>query len=261
MSQRFRGSRRRRGRGRLRRARWPSRAAASSVVVLEGEARAGPCRQRHELRDPAHRFRLGARRSRDRADPARGRAARRRDRRAARAGPALRGADARRRAAARRQRPAQRRRGRSMQYDDALEIPGEAVTDPVAYTIALAVAAMRHGAVVHTSCRVAGVDPGPVVATDDGERFRCRVLVNCAGLYADERRAPVRRRLVRDLSAQGRVPRVRRHRVARRSTGSCCRYRPSETKGRARVPDDRRPRHRRPDGRRRRGQGGLVGAR
>src|SRR3954470_18800424 len=38
--------------------------------------------------------------------------------------------------------------------DGALEVPGEAVTDPAAYTLALAEAAERHGAQVRTRFRV-----------------------------------------------------------------------------------------------------------
>ena len=38
--------------------------------------------------------------------------------------------------------------------DGALEIPGEAVTDPVAYTLALAVEAERQGAELRTGFRV-----------------------------------------------------------------------------------------------------------
>src|SRR4051794_39182712 len=56
---------------------------------------------------------------------------------------------------------------------DALEVPGEAVTDPVAYTLALAAAAERHGASLRTSTPLDAIEPGPVV-------------VNCAGLRADE---------------------------------------------------------------------------
>ena len=59
--------------------------------------------------------------------------------------------------------------------DGTLEIPGEAITDPVRYTYALAGAAMAHGAEIRTGGRVAGRDDMPA-----------RVTVNCAGLYADE---------------------------------------------------------------------------
>jgi glycerol-3-phosphate dehydrogenase len=57
--------------------------------------------------------------------------------------------------------------------DDVLEVPGEAVTDPVAFTLALAAAAERHGAVVRTSERFDAIAVG-------------RVVVNCAGLHADD---------------------------------------------------------------------------
>lgn len=64
-----------------------------------------------------------------------------------------------------------------------LEIPGESVTDPVAYTLALAAAAeVRTGARVQSIERRDGLlDLG--LAT--GEHVTCRVAVNCAGLYAD----------------------------------------------------------------------------
>ena len=55
--------------------------------------------------------------------------------------------------------------------DDGLFIPGEAVTDPVAYTRALAAAARRHGAELRTATR---------------EFDTSGVVVNCAGLYADD---------------------------------------------------------------------------
>jgi glycerol-3-phosphate dehydrogenase len=57
--------------------------------------------------------------------------------------------------------------------DDVLEIPGEAVSDPVAYTLALAAAAERHGAELRTQTRLDELAPETTV-------------VNCAGLYADE---------------------------------------------------------------------------
>jgi glycerol-3-phosphate dehydrogenase len=73
--------------------------------------------------------------------------------------------------------------------DGVLEVPGEAVTDPVAYTLALAAAAQRHGAELHASFRVAGVDQpgdGLVLHAESGELVHCRVAANCAGLEADE---------------------------------------------------------------------------
>jgi glycerol-3-phosphate dehydrogenase len=73
--------------------------------------------------------------------------------------------------------------------DGALEIPGEAVTDPVAYTIALAAEAERHGAELHLSARVDAIDPGEAglrIRSASGLAIRCRVAVNCAGLHADE---------------------------------------------------------------------------
>jgi glycerol-3-phosphate dehydrogenase len=77
----------------------------------------------------------------------------------------------------------------SLRDDGALVVPGEAVTDPVAYTLALAVAARRQGAELLAPFRVTSVrrEGGTLVLDQDGaERVRCRVAVNCAGLAADE---------------------------------------------------------------------------
>jgi glycerol-3-phosphate dehydrogenase len=70
-------------------------------------------------------------------------------------------------------------------HGDLLEVPGESVTDPVAYTLGLAAAAERAGVEVRTGTRVAAIER-------DGKRLRidgalaCDVAVNCAGLRADE---------------------------------------------------------------------------
>jgi glycerol-3-phosphate dehydrogenase len=72
--------------------------------------------------------------------------------------------------------------------DGALEIPGEAVTDPVAYTLALAAEAERHGADLHTCGRVESVeadDRGLMLRSAGGLAVHCGVAVNCAGLEAD----------------------------------------------------------------------------
>jgi glycerol-3-phosphate dehydrogenase len=76
-----------------------------------------------------------------------------------------------------------------LRADGALEVPGEAVTDPVAYTLALAAAAGRHRAELRTGFRIGAIarsGGGLSLESDGGERVRCRVAVNCAGLYADE---------------------------------------------------------------------------
>jgi glycerol-3-phosphate dehydrogenase len=70
--------------------------------------------------------------------------------------------------------------------DGALHVPGEAVTDPVAYTTALAAAA---DAEVRTGARVEAVERGEgclSLGLASGDRLRCQVMANCAGLYADE---------------------------------------------------------------------------
>jgi glycerol-3-phosphate dehydrogenase len=73
--------------------------------------------------------------------------------------------------------------------DGSLSVPGEAVTDPVAYTSALSAAAQRHGAELRTSFRVVDVQREGEqlrVEGEGGDAVRCRALINCAGLYADE---------------------------------------------------------------------------
>jgi glycerol-3-phosphate dehydrogenase len=74
--------------------------------------------------------------------------------------------------------------------DGSLFVPGESVTDPVAYTTSLGAAAERAGARVVCGVRVAGIaDRGDAleVTREDGEVLaRADVVVNCAGLFADE---------------------------------------------------------------------------
>jgi glycerol-3-phosphate dehydrogenase len=72
--------------------------------------------------------------------------------------------------------------------DGALELPGEAVTDPVAYTLALVAEAGRHGAVLHTGARVDSIEDdavGLTIGSASGVTVRCRIAVNCSGLEAD----------------------------------------------------------------------------
>jgi glycerol-3-phosphate dehydrogenase len=73
--------------------------------------------------------------------------------------------------------------------DGALEVPGEAATDPVAYTLALAAAAERHGAQMRTSFRVVRIErarDGVTLESAAGDSVRSQLVVNCAGLHADE---------------------------------------------------------------------------
>ena len=73
--------------------------------------------------------------------------------------------------------------------DGTLDVPGEAVTDPVAYTTALARAAEGGGAQIRTRARVEALrrERGRIVlAVAGGDEVVCDAAVNCAGLYADE---------------------------------------------------------------------------
>lgn len=71
---------------------------------------------------------------------------------------------------------------------DRLAIPGESVTDPVAFSFALLGAAQRHGAVLRTRFRVVALErarQGFTLVAESGERVSARLAVNCAGLRAD----------------------------------------------------------------------------
>jgi glycerol-3-phosphate dehydrogenase len=71
--------------------------------------------------------------------------------------------------------------------DGVLVVPGEAVTDPVVATLALAAAAERHGAAVRPGVEVTGIDgtgTGLRLAGSDGGATECDFAVNCAGLGA-----------------------------------------------------------------------------
>jgi glycerol-3-phosphate dehydrogenase len=73
--------------------------------------------------------------------------------------------------------------------DGALKVPGEAVTDPVAYTLALARAAEGAAAQILTEARVERIErraDGLTLSLADGSHVGCQVAVNCAGLHADE---------------------------------------------------------------------------
>ncbi len=78
--------------------------------------------------------------------------------------------------------------------DGALRVPGESITDPVAFTEALARCAQVGGAQVRLGARVVGLTRGRVesgaggvaVQLEDGDQLRARAVVNCAGLRADE---------------------------------------------------------------------------
>jgi glycerol-3-phosphate dehydrogenase len=71
-----------------------------------------------------------------------------------------------------------------------LLVPGESVTDPVAFTAALAEAAMNAGATLRLGTPVETLlraeDGGVLVELAGGERLRAPAVVNCAGLHADE---------------------------------------------------------------------------
>jgi glycerol-3-phosphate dehydrogenase len=76
----------------------------------------------------------------------------------------------------------------TLRDDGALELPGEAVTDPVAYTRALAGETIAAGAEIRTGARVeaiARLSDALTLGLAGGDAVSCRLAVNCAGLHAD----------------------------------------------------------------------------
>jgi glycerol-3-phosphate dehydrogenase len=74
--------------------------------------------------------------------------------------------------------------------DGSLTVPGEAVTDPVAFAQSLAGAARAGGTEVRLGSRVSGLSgacgQGLLLELRTGELLEARAAVNCAGLFADE---------------------------------------------------------------------------
>jgi glycerol-3-phosphate dehydrogenase len=71
--------------------------------------------------------------------------------------------------------------------DGSLEVPGESVTDPVAFTLALAGAAEGHGAELRTGFRVEGMErsgKGITLSDASGDSVAARLVINCTGLGA-----------------------------------------------------------------------------
>jgi glycerol-3-phosphate dehydrogenase len=73
--------------------------------------------------------------------------------------------------------------------DGALLVPGESVTDPVAFTLAMAASARAAGGELLTDARVVGIedrDDRFAIALADGRTVETTTVVNAAGLYADD---------------------------------------------------------------------------
>jgi glycerol-3-phosphate dehydrogenase len=73
--------------------------------------------------------------------------------------------------------------------DGALLVPGEGVTDPVAYTLALAGSATAMGAGVELNAEVVRIDRHDdhlELTLKDGRSFSAEYVINCAGLHADD---------------------------------------------------------------------------
>lgn len=73
--------------------------------------------------------------------------------------------------------------------DGALLVPGESISDPVAFTQALAASALAAGARVELNAKVSAIaatEDGLDIRTTDGRHFEVTAAVNAAGLYADD---------------------------------------------------------------------------
>jgi glycerol-3-phosphate dehydrogenase len=75
----------------------------------------------------------------------------------------------------------------TVREDGSLHVPGEAVTDPVAYTLALGGAARAAGAEMRTGARVEAIERagGRLALRAGGDAVACDFAVNAAGLHAD----------------------------------------------------------------------------
>ena len=77
-----------------------------------------------------------------------------------------------------------------LQDSGALVVPGEAITDPVAYVHALAAAAQLGGAQIRLGAKVEWLTHSPAgtisVGLQGGGQVQVAAVINCAGLYADE---------------------------------------------------------------------------
>jgi glycerol-3-phosphate dehydrogenase len=108
-----------------------------------------------------------------------------------RTGAVLRATDRRERAAVQElERRAQTNGVETRPLGDSLFVPGEAVTDPVTLTLALAQAAEAAGARISCDTRVDALhrerDGSLTLGLAGQPLARCDVAVNCAGLYADD---------------------------------------------------------------------------
>lgn len=77
----------------------------------------------------------------------------------------------------------------TLRDDGVLEVPGEAVTDPIGLTGALVARALDAGAVLHTRTAVEAIDERAEeveLGLAGAGRIRCVLAVNCAGLHGDE---------------------------------------------------------------------------
>lgn len=71
--------------------------------------------------------------------------------------------------------------------DGSLAVPGEAASDPVAFTLALVAAAERHGVELRTGFRVVAVErrgQGMTLSEAGGDFVAARLVLNCAGVGA-----------------------------------------------------------------------------